>query len=77
MEILTLKNNTFVLETPKSTYTMGVDDDGTLVNIYWGKKILFPDELFLKHKTLTNWVGNTEINYEYMPGFPARCSLVF
>jgi len=77
MAILTLKNNAFVLEMPKSTYAMGVDDDGVLVNVYWGKKLNNPEELYIKHKTLTDWIGNTELNFEYMPEFPGRCGLTF
>lgn len=78
MSILILNDKkTFILNTKSSTYAMGVDNDGVLLNIYWGRKLLEPSELKIKHPTLKDWVGNTEINYEYMPEFPGKGGLTF
>lgn len=48
---------TFVLENSRFTYAMGIDDDGVLVNIYFGKRISDGKNLKIKHRTIKNWIG--------------------
>ncbi len=68
---------TFVLENSRFTYAMGIDDDGVLVNIYFGKRISDGKNLKIKHRTIKNWIGSSACNYEYMPECPGRGGLTF
>ncbi len=45
------KNNVFLLNTKSTSYAFGVDDQGLIRHLYWGRKIGSVDELELPHLT--------------------------
>ena len=45
------KGNTFLLSTKSTSYAFGVDDQGLLRHLYWGKKLPSVDELELPELT--------------------------
>lgn len=77
MNILCLdEKKIFVLQTPNTTYVMGVDDDGVLCHIYWGDKISDISHFSLSHPN-SQWLQHMGDNYAYTPEYPADGRLAF
>ena len=71
------ETKTFVLENRRFTYAMGIDADGALVNIYFGKKIADGKNLKIKHPELKKHQPAVWHYCEFMPECPAKGGAFF
>ena len=68
------KNGIFIIETENTQYVMGVDSDGLLRHIYWGKKCS-PDSFLSAKRSIeknSNYTALDYIKQEYTP-FGSAC----